>query len=348
MLISSSDEESDILFSLPPSGQKKKEMSQQHFLFRNPRLRRRVVAKKEEGCVLFTNARDEPRIHEWIAHHLLLQFDKIIVLDHLSDPPIDIKTPFSFPEERVSVIPLDPDTLPKIKGIKMACMQIALKKARQLGAKWMLYLDADEFLHLNTDTIRQFCDKYGANKVDSISINWLMFGSSNHILDPPPDQLIIEAYTQSNYFLDEHVKSIVRVSQATHASNPHFYHVKNPLRMKNISTGQQPPILHPRDLYAKTIFRKKIAFDRVPSFIAHYIYQSEQTYSQRKLVRTRDGTNTFRDPHFQEKEKYWLSPQDFFYRDPSIHTVYNEITNFAMQNKYAERTRTLLQSIKID
>ena len=37
---------------------------------------------------VFTNARDEPNIAEWVAHHLLLGFDKIIIFDHLSVIPI--------------------------------------------------------------------------------------------------------------------------------------------------------------------------------------------------------------------------------------------------------------------
>ena len=40
------------------------------------------------SVILFTNARDEPNIAEWIAHHLLLGFDKIVVFDHLSKIPI--------------------------------------------------------------------------------------------------------------------------------------------------------------------------------------------------------------------------------------------------------------------
>ena len=52
----------------------------------NPQLR----YKNTNTCkvVLFTNARDEPNIAEWIAHHLLLGFDKVFVFDHLSKEPI--------------------------------------------------------------------------------------------------------------------------------------------------------------------------------------------------------------------------------------------------------------------
>ena len=42
----------------------------------------------ENLVVLFTNARDEPHIKEWAAHHLLLGFDYIFITDHLSVDPL--------------------------------------------------------------------------------------------------------------------------------------------------------------------------------------------------------------------------------------------------------------------
>lgn len=38
--------------------------------------------------IVFCNARDELHINEWIAHHILLGFDKIYIFDHLSTTPI--------------------------------------------------------------------------------------------------------------------------------------------------------------------------------------------------------------------------------------------------------------------
>lgn len=53
--------------------------------------------RKDNNLVyLFTNARDEPNIAEWIAHHLLLDFDKVIVFDHLSVNPIAEKLGTNF------------------------------------------------------------------------------------------------------------------------------------------------------------------------------------------------------------------------------------------------------------
>ena len=39
--------------------------------------------------ILFTNARDEKHIKEWVAHHLNLGFDFIHIFDHRSITPIN-------------------------------------------------------------------------------------------------------------------------------------------------------------------------------------------------------------------------------------------------------------------
>ena len=62
------------------------------FIYKNNNLQPILLNKhriNDNGqTILFTNARDEPNISEWVAHHLLLGFDKIIVFDHLSTVPI--------------------------------------------------------------------------------------------------------------------------------------------------------------------------------------------------------------------------------------------------------------------
>ena len=57
----------------------------------------------ERFVILFTNARDEPNIAEWIAHHLLLGFDKIIIFDHMSIEPIENKLKTNF-NNKIQVI----------------------------------------------------------------------------------------------------------------------------------------------------------------------------------------------------------------------------------------------------
>ena len=55
------------------------------------------------STILFTNARDEPNIAEWIAHHLLIGFDKIVVFDNLSKIPISSLVKNNF-NQRLEII----------------------------------------------------------------------------------------------------------------------------------------------------------------------------------------------------------------------------------------------------
>ena len=38
---------------------------------------------------LFTNARNEKHIKEWVAHHLLIGFELIVIFDHKSIKPLN-------------------------------------------------------------------------------------------------------------------------------------------------------------------------------------------------------------------------------------------------------------------
>ena len=55
---------------------------------------------------LFTNARDEDNILEWVVHHIGLGFDHIYIIDHLSEIPL--KTVLQkLPSERVTTVRVD-------------------------------------------------------------------------------------------------------------------------------------------------------------------------------------------------------------------------------------------------
>ena len=103
-----------------------------------PVANRKVVNK----VILFTNARDEKNIKEWAAHHLLLGFDLIYIFDHKSQVPIGPQ--FANFDNRVFVERCEMNS-----PIKLPLMMRAAKAAQLLGADWMIYLDADEFIMLN-------------------------------------------------------------------------------------------------------------------------------------------------------------------------------------------------------
>lgn len=115
---------------------------------------------------LFTNARDEPNIAEWVAHHILLGFDKVIIFDHLSEEPIQKQLGTNFDGKLF---------VKRVEGsgnIKLKLMTDAVNIANANNVSWMLYLDADEFLLLkNVSNIKDFLKYF--KYADAIGINWL-------------------------------------------------------------------------------------------------------------------------------------------------------------------------------
>ena len=139
--------------------------------------RRKIVGK----TILFTNARDEKNIREWVAHHLIIGFDLIYIFDHKSIKPLS--------QELNNLKKVIVERCEIDGPIKMQLMLKASKIATVAGADWMLYLDADEYLILNTfHSVKNMLQYYLF--ADSIAINWLMFGTNFHKKEPTHGLLI--------------------------------------------------------------------------------------------------------------------------------------------------------------
>jgi hypothetical protein len=263
--------------------------------------------KINNKVMLFTNARDEKNIKEWAAHHLLLGFDLIYIFDHKSKIPL--KTVFSNFDQRVQV-----ERCEMSNKIKLNLMNRASKIAKILNVDWMIYLDADEFIILNNfKNVKDLL--YVFNFADQLAINWVCFGSNNHVKDPPG--LILENYTKSVGKLDQHVKSFVRPSQVISATNPHFYNIMNPIR--NITINKK--IISP----PKPFNPCNIKFNESIAYVAHYLMQSEETYKRRKTDLPSDDSGTFRGS----------IPSDF-------HKLYNSTENLHPKLKYSSNVSEFL------
>lgn len=261
---------------------------------------------KNNSVVLFTNARNEKNIKEWAAHHLLIGFDLVFIFDHKSDVPlINIFKNF---DSRVIVERCEWEN-----PVKMPLMERAVFIAKRLEASWMLYLDADEFLILNDfKDVKKLVKAFP--HADALGVNWLLFGSNNHVNEP--EGLILDNYTRSNLKLDDHIKTFVRPKEVTQATNPHFFHIKNSKKTYSIDNRVNP--LTPLNKWSVEYFK-------APAYVAHYIFQSEETYTTRKLNLPRDDLNAFRN------------------KIPDIHLLYNEVENLSPKQKYADQVRLFLQ-----
>lgn len=271
-----------------------------------------VRRSSNNSTILFTNARDEPNIAEWVAHHLLLGFNKIVIFDHLSVNPISSTIGTNF-NGRLTIIPIT-----GTGNIKIKLMNDALDIASRENHDWMLYLDADEYVNLNRFTnITDFLDYF--KEADSIGINWLMFGTSGHIQQPKG--LLTENFTSSELYLDQHIKSFVRPISAVRSINPHYFIVNNKSRCYS-GNGLR--------MKMGPFNRQIMPFTRAPIYIAHYYTQSEEEHLRRKNRMLDDGS---------------INKSSGF---PEIHNVYNKVPNLQLRNKYSEKVKVFLKDHNIE
>ena len=271
--------------------------------------------KKNNKVALFTNARDEPHIKEWAAHHLLLGFDHIFITDHLSIHPLT--QVFNNFDPRIVI-----NTCNMKTNIKLHLMDEAITTAKKYNVDWFIYLDADEFIVFNDKvtnitTIKGFLSLYNG-AADMIAVNWLFFGSN--YLDYEPDS-ILGSYTKSETHINNHVKSFVRPNEALYAGSPHVYTIKNfdNFYAFNGKIGK------------KTLFNECIIpFENCPIYIAHYVNQSKESFIKRKVIKPRDDTGGYRT----EVDKNLVE---------NIHEQHNNIDNFKPKELYHEKVQKFLK-----
>jgi hypothetical protein len=272
---------------------------------------------KRQKIMLVCNARDEKHIREWVAHHLLLGFKWIVIFDHKSIEPIkDVLKGFP---PNVYVIPT------KLSNrVKITLMNQASNLAKQENADWMIYLDADEYivLHPTIKSINHLLFYY--RHAHSLGINWLMFGSNNLIKDP--DDLMLNSYTKSETIVDKHVKSFVRPSEIIGCDNPHYYHIRDKAKYYGSNNSK----------VLKTPYFNEVnkPFNQVACFIAHYCYQSEETYRLRKCMLPADDTGVVRQ----------VKTDNLSY----IHNSHNQIDNLVPSKMYGKKVKEYLNKINYD
>jgi len=282
---------------------------------------------KDEKIILFTNARDEKNMKEWVAHHLLLGFDEIYIYDHKSIIPLSGQFDnFNKDNKKVFVKRVD------VEGpIKNRFIIKAAETARIVKADWMLYLDSDEFLVINNNNIKNVKELMKIYKnADSVSFNWLIFGSNYHKNEP--DGLIIDNYTRSQSTLNEHLKTFIRPNQFL-KPNPHRSEIINPDKAFH-SNGTNLNKVRP--IYKENKhFINRIKYNLSLAYIAHYYIQSEETYLNRKIKLPRDDLGIYRNPNIT------ISNIEIT-NNHNIHSEFNDIVNTSVRDKYSENIKKYL------
>ena len=272
----------------------------------------------KKKIILFTNARDENNILEWVVHHKNLGFDHIFITDHRS------KTPLSKILSKVPNL-----TIQRRDGDIAKCQLVfqAFEHSQANRYDWMLYLDADEFLVLNKhENVHDFLQ--GFSSYDQVGMNWLCFGS-NYLEDVLTDQqTILESYSRSEKHLDRHLKTFFNVNTRNLVTlggrSPHVIEFSD---LSN-SVTSDVELLNIDDPWW---FPNPKSYLEVSAFVAHYIYQSYSTYLNRKINLPTDNSPTEFRPLLTKKV---------------FHSSYNDEQNLHVMNKYNAKNKLVIQSLK--
>jgi Glycosyltransferase family 92 len=184
------------------------------------------------ACVM---VKDELDIREWVAYHLAIGIEHLLIYDNESRLPTSVTLAGFIAAGLVTNL--------TVRGRFKQCTVTyvdALERSRG-RSRWIAFLDADEFLlpHV-VDDIRVYLSCY--ERFSAIGINWQIFGDNGHTSRPPG--LVIENYTRRgpvDYEENRHVKSIVDANEVLWPCNPHCFHMRNGHGMVD-SDGHRIPV----------------------------------------------------------------------------------------------------------
>lgn len=170
-------------------------------------LKKKKYKKKSTVCLIVKN--EGPYLLEWIAHHRLIGFDKIVIYNNNST---DNSKELLEKLAKKGVIDYRFWDKGAHESPQITAYKDALDKAQ---TEWIFFIDADEFLvlhdHPNVNSFLQTFDKQP--NVNAIGLNWRLFGDSHlKTADPRP---VIERFTWGAVLecpANAHLKSFIRVS----------------------------------------------------------------------------------------------------------------------------------------
>lgn len=161
-------------------------------------------------------------LEEWIRYHLKIGVTQIYLYDNGSKMPVKHLIKKLKLTRHVTVINF-PGATKQLQAYKN-CI-----KRYSYSAKWIAFIDADEFLVPkstlgNMPAILEAFEPYGA-----LGINWQLFGSSGHKIrtgKPVLDNFIRKA--EIGFHINKHVKCIVQPKKVRSVLNPHeFVYIDN-------------------------------------------------------------------------------------------------------------------------
>jgi hypothetical protein len=177
---------------------------------------------------------EENIICDWVNHYLNLDFDKIIIYDNLSNIPIKLLlNNNNLLNDKIEILIENTEFINQ-KNIYTECIN------NNKDLDWLLLCDADEFLYIKDNTIKNFLNNFSEDTC-TILINWLVYGTSNNQIYNK-SQSIYEQFTKREdytHFWNIFVKSFVRPKLIIESQSPHITYNKNYIVAVTFSASQE-------------------------------------------------------------------------------------------------------------
>jgi hypothetical protein len=193
-------------------------------------------ARPDHHLTLCCIVKDEDgAIEEWVAFHLSVGVDYIIVVDN--GPSAHLPRILA-PYREAGVVDLVTFTA-RGEQQQQAYERVLKKMAGK--TRWLGFIDVDEFLFpVSANTLPEVLSDF--DDFAAVAVNWVSYGSSGH--ETPPDGLVIDNFTERGEL--EHVFPWPRLRQhhlpedhpeAYLPMNTHVKTVLDPSRVKNFRTA---------------------------------------------------------------------------------------------------------------
>lgn len=248
---------------------------------------------KKYNYILSTNVRDENNIIEFIIYHLMIGFDHIYIIDHLSKRcVIDIiKVLPHDMKNKVTIFRFNKEGSYKLYFLN----KVIIPFMKMHCNKYFIHLDGDEYINLNNNfkNINDFVNHLENPEI--ILLNWVLYGSNNKEYNDNKYNCLIPTFEYCEGKLNNHFKILIKsniLGDDINFINPHqiFSNIKN--------------LVYTNILNKKYVFNNKLKFNKLFSdtfpninlksslaFLNHYTVQSKKDYIFRKVNRSRDDKN---------------------------------------------------------
>jgi hypothetical protein len=175
-------------------------------------------------------AKDEQKIiADWTKHYIDMGFDKIIIYDNMSNPPIEetLQEKGILDKNKIQII-IDEYPLSNQDKIYQNCIN------NNKDLDWLLLCDADEFIYHKNKNIKSFLSQFSQDTC-TVLINWLTYGTSNLGMYDSNKTVFEQFIMREEYshFWNRFVKSFVRPNLIENTKHIHVSYNSN-YKIKNV------------------------------------------------------------------------------------------------------------------